>query len=587
MKTIVFVSSLINVKHGEKVVDLLEVRNAQLDKYDLVGLSEVYSLYGKQWLADFSSWFGELNKNNAGKFWWAHTSTAKNFLSSPIGSRFFQVLAVCRIAQNKGTSTLYVLGATPAQMESICSLLPKNQFKVKGFYWQIRFAYKLLEATKAFLRIPIQCLQTYMGFFGYKIQEETKTNNICLFTYIDREHVVGIDGYFGKLLELLEKENNLNTVEYLAFFYKPYKKRIRQLLTSFDSSNYIALFGNLRLKDYIWALSMTFYEGYRTTVKLKCTYSLGDTHNTLLKEIFIYDIALGGYFHNLLVYRACCNYIVSQKPKIFIYPYENKSLEKMMLFAVREVNSKLLTIGFQHTAITPRHITLLFQEGEANATPLPDKIITVGNVTKNYLEEKGNYPPAMLTAGCALRQTWRAPLPRESRLSKKIKVLLALSSSENELVKALTFFKQVMVQIPEIELGIRPHCNFPLSLLSQELSYWVAENTIDFSNSTLEENLKWCTVTAYVSSTVALESLMLGKPVVNFSIGDSISPDPVLTEIAFHWMVDNQYDLIKILRYVKEMPDKEYEKYKMIAIAYVRDYFLPIDKKSLQNFVKV
>ncbi len=89
MKTIVFVSSLINVKHGEKVVDLLEVRNAQLDKYDLVGLSEVYSLYGKQWLADFSSWFGELNKNNAGKFWWAHTSTAKNFLSSPIGSRFF------------------------------------------------------------------------------------------------------------------------------------------------------------------------------------------------------------------------------------------------------------------------------------------------------------------------------------------------------------------------------------------------------------------------------------------------------------------------------------------------------------------
>jgi len=142
-----------------------------------------------------------------------------------------------------------------------------------------------------------------------------------------------------------------------------------------------------------------------------------------------------------------------------------------------------------------------------------------------------------------------------------------------------------MILMPNIELGIRPHINFPLAMLPDDLLYWVNSKAQDFSGTLLEDNLFWCSATVYVSSTVALETLMRGKPIINFSVGDMISPDPVIGEVPFHWCVNNESEMVNILSQLKGMSESYYEDCSLRAINYVRDYLKPIDNAGLQEFI--
>ena len=62
-----------------------------------------------------------------------------------------------------------------------------------------------------------------------------------------------------------------------------------------------------------------------------------------------------------------------------IYPFENKSLEKLLLLGLPK---KIRTIGYQHSSITPMHLSFQLSKKEIYKMPLPDKIVTVGKVTQ-------------------------------------------------------------------------------------------------------------------------------------------------------------------------------------------------------------
>ena len=303
---------------------------------------------------------------------------------------------------------------------------------------------------------------------------------------------------------------------------------------------------------------------------------------SILHEIFVNE--LGGYFHNLLVYKAVGRFIKKYTPKVLMYPFENKSLEKMILLAVKDSSDSVKMVGYQHTSVNPKHAsTLLLREGEAQYTPLPDKIITVGTITKNYFETYGNYPSGILVAGGALRQKGCKRLPRQN--SQMIRVLLALSSSQDELNQSVEFFKKVMQHVPDLELGIRPHMAFPLTILPKALLQWINENehVLDLSNTLLEDNLNWCSLTAYVSSTVALESLMRGKPVINFPIAEVVPSDPLMGEVPFHWRVDNDLSMAEVLREVHQMSANDYEEGSLCAVQYVQNYLSPMNDIVLKK----
>jgi len=590
MKTIVFVQSISDFNPDEHYIDIRSANNVNYSsdsgERKLIELSVIYEQYGKKWLEEFSALLASLNKDNASLLWWAYTSTAKNLLSSPLGEYYVQVRAICEIFRQKNINTLNVIGATPGQMESIASYLSSSEIRFCGQAWKLKKWSRHVSIFTTLARQPIFFARIVFGFFLNRRPEIDKNIDVCLFTYLDGELKNGEDNYFGKLPQLLKKNKSVGSVLYLAYVYHPYRKRIRQISGMKSVVPYVALFGLLSVSDCFWVLSKVCVNWWENSFSTKKNIR-GNVKefSPLLHEAFLHDIAVGGYLHNLLIYKSISQFIRLCKPRVLMYPFENKSLEKMIILGVNNFHQKPELVGFQHSSITPRHITLLFRQGEVKYTPLPDKIITVGSVTKKYLEEFGNYPLGIFYTGCALRQNFVRPhLERGSR-GNVTRVLLVLSSSENELIQAVRYFKKVLKIKPKLELGIRPHINFPLTLLPNELANWVVNNTLDFSETLLEDNLYWCNVTTYVSSTAALEALMQGKPIINFSIGDIISPDPVIGKAPFHWYASNESDMVDIIDRLQKLSDDEYADSGVRAIKYAKNYLVPVDETCIKKFL--
>lgn len=88
--------------------------------------------------------------------------------------------------------------------------------------------------------------------------------------------------------------------------------------------------------------------------------------------------------------------------KCIIYPFENQPWEKLLCLAWRECAPHVRLIGYQHTSVQRMLLPFFFGEGEIDAAPLPDQIVTKGAVNLELLKE-GGFPTSKLASRGALR----------------------------------------------------------------------------------------------------------------------------------------------------------------------------------------
>lgn len=534
-----------------------------------------------EWTRAFARWIADLNARNAGAAWWAYTSTAKNLLSSSLGSRFMEALATVEMAR-RADGALYICGATPGQMETIRALLRRDRLRVAGPALRLRWLVKAARWLEALLRVPQQAVSAWIGFLGSGRYRPDGPVDLWLFTYVDSPRAAGVDAYFGRLREMLKDRHPGLRTRYAAYVYAPYRQRILAL-KELEQGELVPLFGELTLRDYIASAVDAIRALFPGRHRLSADAASGADFEPLLREALIEDVRVGGYLHNVLVYRAARNFARRCSVRELLYPYENKSLEKLLLLGARAGAPGVMAVGYQHTSLTPRHITLLFEPTEAAVTPLPDRIVTVGEVTRRFLETSGHYPDGLLVTGCALRQRWGAPLPRQ--VCEPPRLLLALSSSRSELIEAVQFVLAARQQGGNFELAIRTHPNFPTCLLPVELRSWVQEHARDLSGTPLRENLDWCDAVAYASSTVALEALMVGRPVVNVRLSDAIDPDPLLEPVPLAWKAASPGELLARLSALQALDESEFGSRRDAAIEAMKAYFRPYAPQVLDTFL--
>ena len=80
-------------------------------------------------------------------------------------------------------------------------------------------------------------------------------------------------------------------------------------------------------------------------------------------------------------------------------------------------------------------MNLLFSKDEASVTPLPDEVITTGEVVEELLSKRGNYPDGVLRAACALRQGTEKVVEPKCPPEVIKTVLVAMATSTEEYVK--------------------------------------------------------------------------------------------------------------------------------------------------------
>jgi len=528
------------------------------------------------YINSINAWLAQLGMANNKIDWWCFNASTRN----PLASRLiYDLLAfhccIEKIQKVPARERIFLINAPTVLKNAIYSYFGSQTQTGKATV----YLSGLYVSFISILRLTWQLSKAWLTFIPIS-QKPVKKGAIGLFTFMDGGARTNGDPYFGMLDKMIAEIKPDKQVEHLALVYQPYRKRLADG-EEYLRTNYSLLFSYLRSADYFktwWKYVCMSFKVFKPDPANK---SIPAEYLSILRHTLKSEISRGAAEH-YLIYLAFRNLDREKCFDKIVYPFENKSVEKCLLTGLTE--GQITTVGYQHSSITKRHYALQLMEGEFDSIPMPDKIITVGDITANWLRNRGNFPPDRVVTGFSLRQTFIDGKHAKARFTGAPNILFALSSSKYELYRTVLFMQDIKNQLPQWNLGIRCHPNFPLTTLDQKLQNWILEETSVFAGTTLASNLEWADILAYISSTVALESLLAKVPVIRLDL-EALNSDPLLNPPALSWECSGIEGFISAVTEIQEMNTNEREKRVIAAKNYVHSYLKPYTENVVTEFI--
>ncbi|MCM8756730.1 MAG: hypothetical protein NC817_01685, partial [Candidatus Omnitrophica bacterium] len=391
------------------------------------------------------------------------------------------------------------------------------------------------------------------------------------------------DAYFGDFVNYLKRKKVpfLNLLIVITPLYKTIlKKTYSQLnILPFVTIEYFLSFFDL-LKCLFWSLIKYF-----SPIKLKGNTSIDGIDLIYLLKVVIRKDYISTYFYdNLRIFYAVKSLIKKIKIDRFYYPFENRSFEKMIILALRKFSPQTKIIGYQHASLSLRHTNFLLTKEEAKITPFPDLIITMGEITRNIMIEVGNFPSILVKTGCALRQAnFNGELKKKS--SRISNLFVALATGIEEYVKVLKFLEQAFSKENQYNIWIRPHPVFSL----EEAIDLIGGVKLKFhkaNKESLEECYSWADILLYVHSTLSIEALLRGIPVINIAIESILEPDPLFNFDDFKWRVDQAEELLSVIESISLLNEKDFLRRQYAGREYAKRYIYEVNAQRLEEFLQ-
>ena len=478
------------------------------------------------YLEEINSGLARLGMENSRVEWWCYNAATRN----PLGTRLIYAMLAyrCCLDAIKGRHGVepVLLANTPRYLQTAINLYHN---KTRNFLADSLVKIGLY--INGISRVTILMLQALLLVWRFRSRKRIPPGSIGLFTYIDGGSRANGDAYFGNLADQIMTNYPGKHVEHLAYLYRPYNQQLARAGIDF-SGNYTLLFAYLGLLDVIgtW-LKCCWMTVFTTVPETDHLPGWITGYRDILKATMQHEIS-SGVFEHLLVFTAFSRLAASGEYDRIVYPFENKAIEKCLLLGVQKRRG-IRSVGYQHSSITKRHFAFRLKTGEIQALPMPDRVITVGDITYDWMQDNG-FPADRLVSGCSLRHKLDFDGKVPAKSWSTVKLLFALSSSRYELQQTVTFLRQIRRQNPQWELGIRCHPNFPLSLLGSHDQAWLKDNVTDYSGTPLSDNLGTTDILVYLSSTVALEALAAGIPVIRLNL-ELLNADPLLKTPEYYW----------------------------------------------------
>jgi hypothetical protein len=561
------------------------------NKYSEIGIKS-FSLWKAQYLRKFVETMGCVNiANHKQYFWWGLSFTNKNPLITPLCDAVYYALFIAKVIEEDFDGEyLFVIGKDNDILKQL-----KIWFEGKDVEFRV---IRSLQIQKQDLKDVVRKYTPVAVFFAAarafirkmqvgQIKLDTKAKHtvaLSLLNHQSFQHGGGYsDTYFGKFVPYAAQKNAplINLFFVNSPDYGTMMRKIRKAKTGFVLMPLEYFLSALDIMKCLFISLRRYFFG----LSLIGDYSIdGKSVNHLINAAIRREFRATYFYDNIRIYYEIKNLVKKVSVKKFFYPFENQAFEKLVLLVLRRYSSETRAVGYQHPSLSLRHTNFLLTKQEAEITPLPDKIMTMGDVTKEFMSTRGNFPDHILTRGCALRQKQPSGDVKNKRNISNIVVLLA--SNSEEYIKVIAFLNKALKIPNPYTVWLRPHPVFPLSDAIEiagkpQFSYYESDK------ETLDECLAWADVAVYVHSTSSIESLSRGLPVICLNIDNVISPDPLFSFTDFRWRAESPQDLVKIIDEINALSENEFYERQKKAVAYTEKYFYPVNEESMDIFLKV
>ncbi len=286
------------------------------------------------------------------------------------------------------------------------------------------------------------------------------------------------------------------------------------------------------------------------------------------------------FLHYFSVLNLCRSIDVDK----ILMTFESNPWEKMWILAARRAGSRALVLGYQHNVVPPASANMFIAQGEAGTTPLPDKILTAGAEPRRILGEFGAYPAGMLQTSCALRMghIFREPFPRAGGR----RVLVALEGVDG-VRDMVAYVLDQLGRHRDVQVRLRTHPVLPWRYFEERHGFSLkALPQVEVSaGSSLLEDIREADVVLYWGSTVSMEALALGRPVVHFDNKALLSFDPLFSCPHLKWTVGPGDALMPVLESILGLSNDDYTRELVRAREYLKSYFYPVSDEAMALFL--
>lgn len=268
---------------------------------------------------------------------------------------------------------------------------------------------------------------------------------------------------------------------------------------------------------------------------------------------------------------------------------EGNPWESMLIQGMRRKINKLEVIGYQHSVV-PLAATGMFKTNwELENQPLPDRILTTGVETAKIIQKYSCMPDHKIQAACAVRYNYLFQMQALTacEITKNIQILVALEG----LIEVTSLVEYTLTQaqkLPYVSFVIRPHPVLSLKeilgLLGRHLED-LPSNVSLSKNAHVLDDVRDCHAVLYWGTTVSVEAISLGRPVIHFDRQDPLSYDPLFNLSNLHWTVSPDIDLSSIVDMIANMNNPKFEQEYQMAQNYVTGYFNKLEKQNLDKFL--
>jgi hypothetical protein len=560
-------------------------------------LPELFTAAEKQRLVDQYveeiSDIGDLNHYSLS--WLCHPISEKNDLAPD--NLFNQVkdfiyfFQVCQGISESGGETLVVLADSPVLVKSIIDFSRKQSFHCEvigalapvlkrifstGIRWRlscIRNHYKLLKGKRSRAR------------HRDSLPDKPDKRKIytVMRTWFDHRSpsliIADKDVYYGKLPGFLKKKGqdilyfgDIIEAGFGPTFEVPGQGLRNPLLLEGALLNWFDIGKGLW---FHWCCKKNIYLKDKIMIQ-----NLDVRHvfeNYLLMELKSLYIPI-----NYFTFLAARRLVKKIKVDRFFNLFENYAWEKVTILALRKSSPTIKITSFQHAQVAPGSIKFFMGTRESRGIHLPDRIVTLGQVTRDFLVKEKNYPPGITIPGCALRHDYhysREKVPRHHRSH----ILVYLWTFQRS-VEMLNFLSTCRGVRERYSITVSTHPNHPLEKLKPHLNF-MDTGIFKVSTASLESNFKEADMVVYSGTTVCLDALANGLPVINIEFQDFISPDPLFNFTGFKWNAANEQELLAAVEAIYGLSDTDYYERQKQAQDFVRKYFYPVNEKNMEVFL--
>lgn len=583
--------SVFILDQGKKNKDI-ENKLRKIKNCEIINRTELEDKYKDKFKDEYIEFIAKLNKAQKTFYWHALNLSTKSRLSYDFYFSLFKAYLISKLVDNNKNEELIIVCNNKTIISQIKDLADKKRYK---FSHSLKLrSRKIIDfpnrifpftLTAVFLRTIIY---KYIIKLIFKPKISENTNYFLIKTLLSLPAVKRRgnyeDIYFNKLIEHLKNRDIPFLID--ATIFKPFLRNVLRLKRCKDGIIIIPREIYLTIIDLVKCYLISIKNFYCLFgIKSKIELDKIDVTKILYSEIKR-ECALKYYFLNLLEYFCTKSILNNIKTNRTIYPFEHRSWESMFIYAVREKDKNIKITGYQHTSIATKHTNMILAEEEYKYIPLPDKIISMGKISRDILEKHGNFPNTILQIGCALRQKAAVTGRWERKDNKKLKnILVALTTDTDEYSKILKILISAFKSNSPYKVKIRPH---PLTNI-ERVSKGAPDipDHLEFDeNSDLEDSFDWADIVFYSSSTVSIEAIQRGIPVLYYDKREGLCPDPLFDLKDFKWKISSPDEIDKVIKIIQNTDKNTFQKAKNRAIEYASEYIYYPNKERMEVFIK-